>query len=134
MHRDAVKIRGIVMVLSACALSTGCGASLRTRVIEAMEGCLAVRNPAFVRGDGDRALTLPLPAPVLAMADRTAYASGLRMYQQAAADAETQAELACAIELAARYRNDDTREWLATFTRHPNAPIVNLATRLLAAP
>ena len=37
MHRDAVKIRGFVTVLSAFALSTGCGASIRTKVIEAME-------------------------------------------------------------------------------------------------
>ena len=133
MHRNAVKIRAIVTVLSACALSTGCGASIRTKVIEAMEGCLAVRNPAFVRGDGDRALTLPLPAAVLTMADRTAYAAGLRTYQQAAADAETQAELTCAMELGARYRSDDTREWLATFMRHPNAPVANLAKRLLDA-
>jgi hypothetical protein len=133
MHRDAVTIRGMVTVLSACALSTGCGASIRTKVVEAMEGCLAVRNPAFVRGDGDRALTSPLPAAVLTIADRTAYAAGLRTYQQAASDAETQAELTCAMELGARYRSDDTREWLATFTGHPNAPVAHLAARLLAA-
>jgi len=86
-----------------------------------------------VRGDGDRALALPLPAAVLTLADRTAYAAGLRTYQQAAADAETQAELTCAMELGARYRSDDTREWLATFARHPNAPVANLAKRLLDA-
>jgi hypothetical protein len=126
-------MRGYVTVLSAIALSTGCGASLRTKVIEAMEGCLAVRNAAFVRGDGDRALALPLPATVLSMADKTAYSAGLRTYQQAAADAETQAELTCAMELGGRYKSDDTREWLATFTGHPNAPVANLAKQLLDA-
>lgn len=36
-------------------------------------------------------------------------------------------------ELGARYRSDTTREWLATFTRHPNAPVANLAKRLFDA-
>ncbi len=133
MFRHSVNRGQMALVLSALALSTGCGASIRTKVIEAMEGCLAVRNPAFVRGDGERALEVPLPAAVLTMADKTAYAAGLRTYQQAATDAETQAELTCAIELAAHYKSDDTHEWLATFTRHPNAPVAKLATRLLAA-
>lgn len=134
MFRHTVNRGLTALVLSASALSTGCGASVATRVTEAMEGCLAVRNPAFVRGDGERALEVPLPAAVLTMADKTAYAAGLRTYQQAATDAETQAELTCAIELAARYKSDDTREWIATFLRHPNAPVAGLAKRLLAAP
>lgn len=126
-----MKTRVIVTVLSAILLSTGCGPSLRTSASNAMQGCLDVRNPAFVRGDGERALSIPLPAAVDLLANRTAYQFGLRLYQQAAAEAETQAELTCALELGSRLKSDDTREWIGTFTRHPNAPVANLAKRLL---
>ncbi|WP_373067479.1 hypothetical protein [Gemmatimonas sp.] len=117
--------------LGALALCTGCGPSLATTAMNAMQGCIDVRNPAFVRGDGEQALAIPLPVAVDLLASRTAYKFGLRLYQQAAAEAETQAELTCALELGSRLKSDDTREWIGTFTRHPNAPVANLAKRLM---
>ncbi len=38
MHSDTVKTGLMVSVLSAIALSTGCGPSMRTRVANAMQG------------------------------------------------------------------------------------------------
>jgi len=125
-------MRRAVGALSVMALSAACGPTLRTSATAAMDGCLAVRNPAFVRGDGERALSIPLPPAVDSLAKRTAYAFGLRMYKATAAEAGTQAELTCAMELASWYRSEDTREWLVTFTNHPNAPVASLAKRLLA--
>ncbi len=123
----------MITVLGAIALSTGCGPSIRTRVADAMEGCLAVRNPSFTRGDGERALAIPLPAAVDSLASGTAYTFGLIVYQETADQATTQAELTCALELGARYESADTRDWLGYFSRHPNAPVANLAKRLLDA-
>ncbi len=128
-----MRTRVIITVLSAMALSTGCGPSLRTSAMNAMQGCVDVRNPAFVRGDGEQALAIALPAAVDSLAIRTAYSFGLSLYQQTAEQATTQAELTCALELGSRYKSNDTREWIATFTRHPNAPVANLAKRLLDA-
>ncbi|WP_310571549.1 hypothetical protein [Gemmatimonas sp.] len=126
-----MKTRVIITVLSAVALSTGCGPSVRTRVANAMQGCLAVRNPAFVRGEGERALSIPLPPAVDSLASGTAYTFGLIVYQETADQATTQAEVTCALELGSRYESEDTRDWLNYFSRHPNAPVANLATRLL---
>lgn len=133
MHGHAVKTRLIVTVLSAIALSTGCGPSVRTRVANAMQGCLAVRNPAFVRGEGERALAIPLPPAVDSLASGTAYTFGLIVYQEAADLATTQAEVTCALELGSRYESEDTREWLSYYARHPNPPVANLSKRLLEA-
>jgi len=127
-----MRTRVVVTVLSALALSTGCGPSLGASATNAMQGCIDVRNPAFVRGDGEQALAIVLPAAVDSLAIRTAYSFGLSLYQQAAEQATTQAELTCALELGSRYKSDDTRDWISTFTRHPNAPVANLAKRLLA--
>ncbi|WP_309672777.1 hypothetical protein [Gemmatimonas sp.] len=126
-----MKTRVMITVLSAIALSTGCGPSVRTRVANAMQGCLAVRNPAFVRGEGERALSIPLPPAVDSLASGTAYTFGLIVYQETADQATTQAEVTCALELGSRYESEDTREWLGDFSRHPNAPVANLAKRLL---
>ncbi len=133
MHGHTVKTLSIMTLLSALALSTGCGDSVSTRASNAMQGCLDARNPAFVRGEGEQALSLPLPPAVDSLANITAYAVGLKVYMQAADEATTQAELTCALELGSRFKNDATRDWLSTFTRHPNAPVANLAKRLLAA-
>lgn len=126
-----MKMRVVITVLSAIALSTGCGPSVRTRVAKAMQGCLAVRNPAFMRGDGERALSIPLPPAVDSLASGTAYTFGLIVYQETADQATTQAEVTCALELGSRYESEDTREWLGYFSRHPNPPVANLAKRLL---
>lgn len=123
----------LITVFGVMALSTACGPSVRTRVAKAMEGCLAVRNPSFTRGDGARALAIPLPATVDSLATATAYTFGLIVYQETADQATTQAELTCALELGARYESSETRDWLTYFSRHPNAPVANLAARLLNA-
>jgi hypothetical protein len=60
------------LALSAGVLAAGCGEGLTARVERAMDACLAVRNPAFVRGEGEAAVARPLPDSILALGDRTA--------------------------------------------------------------
>jgi hypothetical protein len=124
-------IKHSAVVLGVLLLGTACGENVRARVGRAMAGCVATRNPAFTRGDGARALDVPLSPDVEAEAKRTAYAFGLIVYQETADLAKTQAELTCALELGAYYESDDTRAWLRQFSRHPDAPVSALATRLL---
>jgi hypothetical protein len=125
------------LVLGAGVLATGgltgCGEGLTARVERAMDACVAVRNPAFLRGEGEAAVARPLPDSILALGDRTAYQAGLDQYQAIGGEAATQAILTCAMELGARYRHPDTKGWLGTFARHPNAPVARLAARLVAA-
>lgn len=129
----AVRYRRIVtMVLSALALGTvtACGPSVRTKVADAMEGCLSVRNPLFKAGQAAQALATPLPAKIDSLANQTAYSFGFIVYQEAADAAETQAELTCALELGAHYEHEDVRKWLQYFSRSPNAPVAQHAKRL----
>lgn len=126
----------LVSMLGVCALSIGaaaCGPSVQSKVISAMEGCLAVRNPLFKAGRAAEALATKLPAAVDSLADKTAYAFGFVAYQQLAQAAETQAELTCAMELASHYQHDDVAAWLRTFERSPDAPVSSLAKQLYEA-
>ena len=133
----AVKRRRLLVALGAMVLSTitvgtlmACGPSARTKVVNAMEGCLAVRNALFKAGQADQALATPLPAAIDSLADQTAYSVGFNAYQEVAEAAETQAELTCALELGAHYQHEDVRTWLQSFWRSPDAPVAQHARRL----
>jgi hypothetical protein len=119
-------------MLGVLLFTAACGEGLVARVDRAMDGCLAVRNPLFTQGAGEQAVATLLPSTVGALAERTAYEAGLRMYKGIAEVAGTQADLTCAMELASYYKHQDTRDWLMTFLKHPNAPVVVLAKRLVA--
>lgn len=128
--------RRMVTMLGACVLSvvaTACGPGVRTKVANAMEGCLAVRNPLFKAGKYDEALATKLPPAVETLADQTAYTFGFIVYQETADAAETQAELTCALELGSHYEHEDVRAWLNYFSRSPNAPVAAHAKRLYEA-
>jgi hypothetical protein len=135
MLGDTVMVMRRVVVLSVVALGTAlqtaCGPSLQGKVVSAMEGCVALRNPLFKAGQAERALALPLPPEVEAFATQSAYRFGFKLYQAAAEAAETQAELTCALELGAHFQDPDVRVWLNTFLRSPDAPVVAHARRLL---
>jgi len=122
----------LTMVLSALALGTmtACGSSVRSKVIDAMSGCVQARNALFKAGKADVALATPLPAAIDSIADETAYRFGFLVYQEAANAAETQAELTCALELGAHYEHADVRTWLQYFFRSPDAPVAQHAKRL----
>jgi hypothetical protein len=121
----------LLVMSSAIALGTACGESVRTRVARAMDGCVAARNDAFKRGDGEAALAIPLPKAVDSLANETAYTFGLITYQETSDQAQTQAELTCALELGSRFDSRETREWLEYYARHPNPPVAGLAKRQL---
>jgi hypothetical protein len=120
-------------ISAALLVATACGESVRTRVAKAMDGCVQARNDAFKRGDGEAALAIPLPKAVDSLANATAYTFGLIVYQETSDNVQTQVELTCALELGSRFDSQETRDWLAYYSRHPNAPVANLAKRRLAA-
>jgi hypothetical protein len=122
----------LAMMLGAVALSTtaACGSSVRSKVIDAMSGCVQARNALFKSGKADVALATPLPAAIDSLADETAYRFGFLVYQEAANAAETQAELTCALELGAHYEHADVRTWLKYFFASPDAPVSQHARRL----
>ncbi|AMW04410.1 hypothetical protein [Gemmatimonas phototrophica] len=135
MFGDSVTVTRRVVVLSAIALGTAfqtaCGPGVADKVVSAMQGCVALRNPLFKAGQAEQALALPLPPAVDSLATQTAYAFGFNAYQQLADMAETQAELTCALELGARYEDADVRVWLKKYLRSPDAPVAAHAQRLL---
>ena len=130
------RARRAIAMLGACALGivvTACGPGVRTKVANAMEGCLAVRNPLFKAGKFDEALATRLPAAIDSLADQTAYSFGFIVYQETADEAETQAELTCALELGAHYEHEDVRAWLNYFSRSPNPAVATHARKLYEA-
>lgn len=112
--------------LAACA-----GGGLDARVTSAMDGCMAVRNPAFVAGNGATALDTPLPAAVDSMMANLRYKAAFERFQSIAEGATTQAILVCALELGASDPTPEARRWVATYLRHPNEPVQAAAQRLL---
>lgn len=136
MMRPRVPVLRVAAMLGALALSIvvgACGPSVRTKVADAMAGCVAERNALFKAGRAAEALAGKLPAAIDSLADQTAYRVGFVLYQQVAAAAETQTELTCALELGSHYDHEDVRAWLKTFERSPDAPVVAHAKRLYEA-
>lgn len=138
MHGDAMMRFPFRRVFACSALALGagvvsaCGEPLQARVFKAMDGCVIARNATFMRGSGDSAINIPLPAAVDSLAAATAYKYGTVAYQQISDGAQTQAELTCALELGSRYDSQETRDWLLYYSRHPNTPVATMAKRQLA--
>ncbi|MBI3789620.1 MAG: hypothetical protein HY275_01935 [Gemmatimonadetes bacterium] len=127
--------RGPGVTLAALALLpllAACGDSLTRRVTRGMDGCIAQRNPLFVAGRGAEAIQLPLTPEVEALASRFNYEAAFRAIKPVAKTAGTQAALTCALEFAARYRDDAAKTFLATYAQHPSPDVAAAARRLLA--
>lgn len=123
-------IRSLAAVIAGMLLAS-CGKTLGTRVTEAMDACIAVRNPAFAGGKGASALDTPLPPELKAMAEKIAYARALNSYQAIARSARDQVTLVCALELASYYRHGDVAVFLWEYSKHPDAGVALNAKRLL---
>ncbi len=120
-----------VLTLSVACLVAGCGKTLGTLTEQAMDGCMAVRNPQFKAGQGATALDTPLPDSVRTAADKLAYARAFANFQQITDIAGDQATLVCALELASHYKHGDVAVLLYKYARHPDAGVALSARRLL---
>lgn len=132
----AVRPLSYVLRLSAAgALAVGtlaaCGKTLGTLTEQAMDGCMAVRNPQFKAGQGVTALDTPLPDSVRTAAGKLAYARAFVNFERITDIAGDQATLVCALELASYYKNGDVAVLLTKYTRHPDAGVAMSARRLL---
>ena len=110
---------------------TGCGKTLGTRVTEAMDGCIAQRNPAFKAGQGATALDTPLPDSLSKEAEKLGYQRALTNYERIAESAGDQVSLVCALELASYYKHGDVGVLLWKYTKHPDAAVAESARNLL---
>jgi len=110
---------------------TGCGRSLASMSVEAMDLCVEARNPLFVSGRGAQALDTPLPTRAEELAGRMNYLSAHRNFQDIAKDAGSQVVLVCALDFASRYKNPESSAFLRKYTKHPDESIASSAQRLL---
>lgn len=120
-----------LFVCSGVALA-GCTKSLTTLVSEAMDGCIAARNPAFVSGKGTTALDTPLPPALETEAMKLAYDRAFKQFRTIADGAKNQVTLVCALELAGHYKHGDVAVLLYKYTKHPDAGVAENARKLLA--
>lgn len=116
---------------ASLVLLAGCGKTLGTLVTEAMDGCIALRNPAFKAGQGATALNTPMPDSLSKAADKLAYQRALTNYERIAETASDQVTLVCALELASHYKNGDVAVLLWKYTKHPDAAVAVSARQLL---
>lgn len=125
--------RALLVAASAgsMALLAGCGKTLGTKITEAMDGCIALRNPAFKAGQGATSLETPLPDSLAKAADKIAYQRAMTSFEQIAESAGDQVTLVCALELASHYKNGDVAVMLWKYTKHPDAAVAVSARQLL---
>lgn len=121
---------GLFLGLTAFTVSA-CGKTLGTRVSEVMDGCIALRNPAFTSGQGATALNTPFPDSLATAAGKLAYQRALTNYERIAESAANQVTLVCALELASYYKNGDVGVFLWKYTKHPDAAVAESARKLL---
>lgn len=121
---------GLFLGLSTLTMNA-CGKTLGTRVSEVMDGCIALRNPAFTSGQGVTALETPFPDSLATAAGKLAYQRALTNYERIAESAANQVTLVCALELASYYRHGDVGVFLWKYTKHPDAAVAQSARKLL---
>jgi hypothetical protein len=123
-------LRRVALPALAVTLLTGCGRSLTDMASEAMDACIATRNPLFTAGRGLSALDTPLPPDAEALANRLNYTRASEMFQEVAQEAGDQVTLVCALDLASRWRTSEARKFIAKYAEHPDAAVAEAARRL----
>ena len=114
------------------AMLTGCGKNLDTLAVEAMDACIAARNPLFTSGRGAQALDTPLPPAAEETAMRLRYPRASAKFQAIAESAADQVTLVCALDIISRWKNDEARTFVARYAQHPDAAVATAAERLTA--
>lgn len=112
-------------------LLASCGSTVGSMVTEAMDGCIAARNPVFTSGHGADALKTPLPANSEMLAKRFAYARGFKVLQKVAVGARDQVTLVCALDLMTHNPDPDVRLFVEPYLRHPSPDVASNTRQLL---
>ncbi len=113
---------------------TACGPGLGELTTEAMDGCIAARNPLFVAGRGSEALATPLPPRAEEIANNLRYEQASRIFRSMAESAEDQVTLVCALDLASRHDDGPVWRFIAQYAEHPSPDVAANARKLLAIP
>lgn len=122
--------RRLFFLAAGVLLSTGCGESLSEMTEQAMDQCIATRNPLFTSGRGAEALDTPLSAETEALAQRFHYVLAYRIFKDIAEEAGSQVVLVCALDLASRYNDPESKKFIAKYANHPDAAVATSAQRL----
>jgi hypothetical protein len=125
--------RALVMLGLAGALSA-CGSSITTMTTQAMDSCIAARNPVFTGGHGADALKTPLAPQTQDLALRLRYARGFKVLKSIAENARDQVTLVCALDLMSYHDDVDVREFLQRYLKHPSPDVALNAKLLLDRP
>jgi len=125
------RLSTVAFLLVSSTMLTACGETLGARVTDAMDGCIAARNPAFTSGAGATALNTPLPDSVRTVATKIAYQRAFANYEMIAESAANQVTLVCALELASFYKDADVAATLWKYSKHPDAGVAQNARKLL---
>lgn len=124
-RRLMLALTGASLVLSAC------GSNLSTLAFQAMDSCMAVRNPLFTSGRGAEALSPALPKEAQDIAARLNYPRGFHVFKEIAEGAEDQATLVCALELGSYYADGEATRFIQRYLKHPSPDVATNAQLLL---
>jgi len=113
---------------------SGCGSSLTSITTEAMDSCIAARNPAFTGGHGADALKTPLSDRTRALAMKLRYERGFKGLKSIAEHARDQVTLVCALDMISYNGDADVREFLQRYLKHPSPDVALNAKVLLDRP
>ena len=109
---------------------SGCGSSLTAITTEAMDSCIAARNPVFTGGHGADALKTPLSEGTRALAMKLRYERGFNGLKSIAEHARDQVTLVCALDIMSYNGGADVRAFMQRYLKHPS-PDVALNTKLI---
>lgn len=126
--RQLVSTAIVVGALSAC------GSSLAAITTEAMDSCIAARNPVFTSGHGADALKTPLSEGTRALAMKVRYDRGFKILKSISEHARDQVTLVCALDLMSYNSDADTRAFIQQYLKHPSPDVALNAKLLLDRP
>jgi len=129
--------RNAALMFACVALSTSitaCTPGLTPMVTEAMDGCIAARNPVFTSGRGADALKTPLPEKTEVLAMRLRYQRATNRLQGIATSARDQVTLVCALDLMTHTDDADVRRFVEGYLKHPSPDVASNARLLLDRP
>jgi len=118
-------------LMGTTVVLTACGPDLGTLAVQAMDSCLALRNPLFTSGRGAEALSPALPKEAQDIAARLNYSRGFQLFKEIAESAGDQATLVCALELSSYYADREATRFIERYLKHPSPDVATNAQLLL---
>jgi hypothetical protein len=135
MYRS-VLLRSGQLLAAACMIGalSACGSSIATMTTDAMDSCIAARNPVFTSGHGADALKTPLAPHTVELAMKLRYSRGFKTFKAIAENARDQVTLVCALDLMSYNDELDVRLFVQRYLKHPSPDVALNAKLILDRP